>query len=94
MLLVPETTTQDGVITYPSPETAGQLYIYAMSSTYKILHTQGLVGDGDDSEAAGINEIAAGMYKCEAKNVEVTDTKEVEIEVVNGELMSKILNTA
>ena len=82
------------MITYPTPETAGQLYVHAISSNYKILHTQGLVGDGGISEAVGINRTAADMYKCEAKNVKVTDIKKVDIVVMNGELMSKILNTA
>ena len=65
-----------------------------MSRNCTILHTQGLVGGGDDSAAVGIDKTAAGMYTCEARNMEVTDTEEVEIEVVNGELMSKTLNTA
>ena len=81
--LVPETTVEGETVRYPSPETAGQLYVHHVSESQAILLTRGL--KGDRSTAVGIGAEGAGMYQCVASNAEEINTKTVNINVVIGQ---------
>ena len=77
---VPETSVAGDTIQYPTPESAGQFYVHHVSQNVAVLLTQGLLLS-DSSPDLGVSSSAAGQYKCEARNVDETDSDTVTIEV-------------
>ena len=77
---VPETSVTGDTIQYPTPRNAGQFYVHHISQNVAVLLTQGLLLS-DSSLDLGVSSAAAGQYKCEARNVDETDSDTVAIEV-------------
>ena len=74
---------EEGVIRYPTADLgAGQLYAHYISPNQTILLTCGLIQDNEP--VIGLGSVAAGMYVCVARNVEVTESMTIEITVESG----------
>jgi hypothetical protein len=78
--MIPETSVTGDTIQYPTPRNAGQFYVHHISQNVAVLLTQGLLLS-DSSLDLGVSSAAAGQYKCEARNVDETDSDTVAIEV-------------
>ncbi|CAI8021725.1 Fibrillin-2 [Geodia barretti] len=85
--MIPETSVAGDTIQYPTPESAGQFYVHHVSQNVAVLLTQGLLLS-DSSPDLGVSSSAAGQYKCEARNVDETDSDTVTIEVNETEYYS------